>query len=65
MNSTLRKAIHRKHMLYSNYTKQRNGENWEKYRKQTNLVNKLKKKNYFLESHLHFLYLNFQILQFL
>jgi hypothetical protein len=36
-------------MLYSNYTKQRNGETWEKNRKQTNLVNKLKKKNNFLE----------------
>ena len=52
MNSKLRKAIHRKHMLYSNYTKQRNGKTWKKYRKQRNLVNKLKKnsmKNYFLE----------------
>ena len=39
-------------MLYSNYTKQRNGKTWETYRKQRNLVNKLKKnsmKNYFLE----------------
>ena len=52
MNSTLRKAIHSVHMLCSNYTKQRNGRTWEKYRKQRNLVNKLKKnstKNYFLE----------------
>jgi hypothetical protein len=52
MNSTLTKAIHRVHMLCSNYTKQRNGRTWKKYRKQRNLVNKLKKnstKNYFLE----------------
>ena len=38
MNSTLRKAIHSVHMLCSNYTKQRNGRTWEKYRKQRNLV---------------------------
>ena len=52
MNSELRKSIHRQHILYSNYAKQRNEITWEKYRKQRNLVNKLKKnsmKNYFLE----------------
>ena len=52
MNSKLRKAIHRKHMLYTNYTKERNGKTWKKYRKQRNLVNKLKNnsmKNNFLE----------------
>ena len=38
MNSKLRNAIHRKHILYSNYAKQSNGKTWEKYRKQRNLV---------------------------
>jgi hypothetical protein len=38
MNSELREAIYRKHMFYSQYTK-----TWEKFRKQRNLVAKLKK----------------------
>ena len=52
MNGELRKEIYRKHMLYTNYTKQRNSKTWDKYRKQRNFVNKLKKdsmKTYFLE----------------
>jgi hypothetical protein len=52
MNSELRGAIYRKHMLYTQYTKQRNAKTWEKFRQQRNLVTKLKKKsmkNYFLE----------------
>ncbi len=52
MNSELRKAIYRKHMLYTQFTKQRNSKTWEKYRNQRNLVTKLKKistKNYILE----------------
>jgi hypothetical protein len=52
MNSELRGAIYRKHMLYTQYTKQRNAKTWEKFRQQRNLVTKPKKKsmkNYFLE----------------
>ena len=52
MNSELRGAIYRKHMLYSQYTKTRNTKTWEKFRKQRNMVTKLKKnsmKTYFLE----------------
>jgi hypothetical protein len=52
MNSKLGKASHRKHMLYSSYTKRRNVKTWEKCRKQRNLVNKFKKnslKIFFLE----------------
>jgi hypothetical protein len=40
MNSELRGAIYRKHMLYSQYTKNRNTKTWEKFRKQRNLVTK-------------------------
>jgi hypothetical protein len=52
MNSELREAIYRKHMFYSQYTKNRNTKTLEKFRKQRNLVTKLKKnsmKAYFLE----------------
>jgi hypothetical protein len=45
MNSELRGAIYRKHMLYNQYTKQRNAKTWEKFRQQRNLVTKLKKKS--------------------
>jgi hypothetical protein len=52
MNSELRGAIYRKHVLHTQYTKQRNAKTWGKFRQQRNLVTKLKKKsmnNYFLE----------------
>ena len=52
MNSELRSAMHKKHMLYSHFTKNKNAKTWDKYRRQRNLVTKLKKKsmkNYFLE----------------
>jgi hypothetical protein len=52
MNSELRGAIYRKHMFYSQYTKNHNTKTWEKFRKQRNLVTKLKKNSmetYFLE----------------
>ena len=52
MNRELRKAVYRKHMLYTQYTKNRNSKTWEKYRRQRNMVTKLKKKSvktYFLE----------------
>jgi hypothetical protein len=45
MNSEIRGAIYRKHMLYAQYTKQRNAKTWEKFRQQRNLVTKLKKKS--------------------
>ena len=50
--SELRSARHKKHMLYSHFTKNKNAKTWDKYRRQRNLVTKLKKKsmkNYFLE----------------
>jgi hypothetical protein len=52
MNSELRSAMHKKHMLYSHLTKNKNVKTWDKYRRQRNLATKLKKKsmkNYFLE----------------
>ena len=52
MNRELRGAIYRKQMLYSQYTKNRSDKNWEKFRKQRNLVTKIKRKSikvYFLE----------------
>ena len=52
INGELRRAIHRKHMLYTNFTKNRNNLTWDKFRQQRNLVNKLKRKSmkvYFLE----------------
>ena len=50
MNSSLRRAIHKKNMLYNSYTKGK--VNWETYRKQRNLttaVNKQSKAAYFSE----------------
>jgi hypothetical protein len=52
MNKELRGAIYRKQMLYSQYTKNRSNKNWGKFRKQRNLVTKIKRKSmkvYFLE----------------
>ena len=52
MNKELRGAIYRKQMLYSQYTKNQSNKNWEKFRKQRNLVTKIKRKSmkvYFLE----------------
>jgi hypothetical protein len=43
MNGELRKAIYRKHMLYSQYTENRNNQTWEKFRQQRHFVNKLKR----------------------
>jgi hypothetical protein len=40
MNNELRGAIYRKHMLYAQYTKQRNVKTWEKFRQQRNLLSK-------------------------
>ena len=52
MNRELRKAVYRKHMLYNRYIKYRTSNTWEMFRKQRNIVVKLKRKsvrNYFLE----------------
>ena len=52
MNSELRKAVYRKQMFRSKFEKNRSDKNWEKFRKQRNLVTKLKRKSiksYFLE----------------
>ena len=42
---SLRGAIYRKQMLYSQYTKNRSSKNWGKFRKQRNLVTKIKRKS--------------------
>ena len=50
MNSSLRRAIHKKNMLYNSYRKGK--VNWETYRKQRNLttaINKQSKAAYFSE----------------
>jgi hypothetical protein len=52
MNSTLRKAIYKKRMYRGKFEKQKSDKNWEKYRTQRNLVNRLKRnsiRNYFSE----------------
>ena len=52
MNQILRKEIYKKRMAYNKYQKCKNKINWESYRKQRNLVTKIKKKsirNYFVE----------------
>ena len=52
MNKSLKQEIYRNRMLYSQYQKHRTLKNWEKFRLQRNLVNKLKRKSvnqYFVE----------------
>ena len=52
MNRVLRKAIYKKRMLLNKYIRCRNKRNWQNYRRQRNLVTKLRKKsirNYFFE----------------
>ncbi len=44
MNQELRKAVYKKRQLYNRFNKQKSGNNWELYRQQRNLVNKIKKK---------------------
>jgi hypothetical protein len=43
MNRELRKAIYNKQMLRNKYEKYHTDKTWEAYRKQCNLVTKLKK----------------------
>jgi hypothetical protein len=43
MNRELRKAIYNKQMLRNKYEKYHTDKTWEAYRKQRNLVTKLKK----------------------
>ena len=52
MNQELRHAIFKKKMLFNKYNKIRSRDNWDKYRTQRNLVNKIKRKSireYFIE----------------
>jgi hypothetical protein len=42
VNQELRRAVYRKQMLYFQFTKCQSNKNWEKFRKQRNLVTKLK-----------------------
>ena len=52
MNQNLRNAIYKKKMYHNKFLKQKTDKNWETYRKQRNLVTKLKKtsiKTYFFE----------------
>jgi hypothetical protein len=43
MNQNLRNAIYKKKMYHNKFLKQKTDKNWETYRKQRNLVTKLKK----------------------
>ena len=55
MNCELRRAVYAKRMFRNKYLKSRSPSNWENYRKQRNLVTKLKKQSlrvYFFE-HYH------------
>ena len=45
MNRVLRKAIYNKQMLWSKFEKYKINKTWEAYRKQRNLVTKLKRKS--------------------
>ena len=52
MNGELRCAIYKKHMLFNKYKKWKTSLTWDSYRKQRNLVTKIKKKSmriYFYE----------------
>ena len=53
MNKNLKRAIYKKRMSFNKYNRCKNKQNWEIYRKQRNLVNKIIKKqsirNYFIE----------------
>jgi hypothetical protein len=43
MNKTLRSAVYKKQMTHNKFLKDKSNKNWEAYRKQRNLVTKLKK----------------------
>ena len=45
MNKNLKRAIYKKRMSFNKYNRCKNKQNWEIYRKQRNLVNKIKKNN--------------------
>ena len=52
MNKTLKQAIYKKNLLFNKFQKHRTSKNWENFRKQRNLVTKLKRKSanqYFIE----------------
>ena len=43
MNKNLKRAICKKRISFNKYNRCKNKQNWEIYRKQRNLVNKIKK----------------------
>ena len=45
MNKTLRSAVYKKRMTHNKFLKDKSNKNWEAYRKQRNLVTKLKKQS--------------------
>ena len=52
MNKSLKQAVYKKQMLFNKFQKYKTSKNWEKFRRQRNLVTKLKRKSanqYFLE----------------
>jgi len=52
MNKALKQAIYFKRMLLNKFNKNKTSKNWEKYRKQRNLVTNLKRKSmnkYFID----------------
>jgi hypothetical protein len=46
MNQNLRNAIYKKKMYHNKFLKQKTDKNWETYRKQRNLVTKLRKTSF-------------------
>jgi hypothetical protein len=48
MNQNLRNVIYKKKMYHNKFLKQKTDKNWETYRKQRNLVTKLKKTSLFV-----------------
>jgi hypothetical protein len=44
MNSKLRKAVYKKRQLHNVFKTQRSSKSWEQYRKQRNIVTKIKRK---------------------
>ena len=52
MNKSLKQDVYRKQMLFNKFQKHKTSKNWENFRRQRNLVTKLKQKSanqYFLE----------------
>ena len=45
MNSKLKKAVYKKRMLHNNYKKYKDSKSWDLYRKQRNIVTKVKRES--------------------